>query len=54
VNPKMSYDYYRTLIGNPMLEVETTGHCGRVTTRNGRNVLESTNITSSVSQNRAR
>jgi len=31
------YGYYRTLIGNPYLQVEPIGHCGCTVTGNGRN-----------------
>jgi len=31
------YDYYKTLTGNCMLDVEPTGHCGRMVTGSGQN-----------------
>jgi len=46
--------YYRTLIGNPMLEVELTGQRGRVATGSGQmaGVLEADKLIVNVSKNK--
>ena len=42
--------FYRTPIRNPTLEVATTGQCGHMVTRSGKNVLVSEKFTSSISR----
>jgi len=40
----LEYRYDKTVIGNPVLEVELTDHRGRMATGNGRNIFESEKV----------